>query len=72
MFRMPNGQYCHWQLRVVPPSYLRWYLSHRDPPPSLRRAIFQELERLKVDKSRPGYPTRCMSTACVCWPAGRG
>jgi hypothetical protein len=57
MFQLNVGQYRGWQLDAVPPSYLRWFLRHRNLPPSLRRAICQELGRLKIDRSRPGYPT---------------
>ena len=54
--RLGFGQYKHWQINVVPPSYLRWVLKNRPLTSSQRRAICAELGRLKVDKSRPGYP----------------
>jgi hypothetical protein len=54
--RLPDGQYAGWSITVVPPAYLQWILRHRPLTPQLRRAICQELGRLKIDRSRPGYP----------------
>jgi hypothetical protein len=54
--RLDFGQYKHWQIGAVPPSYLQWILRHRPLSPQLRRAICAEPGRLKIDRSRPGYP----------------
>jgi hypothetical protein len=56
MIRLNTGQYRHWQLSAVAPSYLRWFLRHRSPSPRFRRAICAELGRLKIDRTRPDCP----------------
>jgi hypothetical protein len=50
------GQYRGWPITAVPPGYLKWILRNRLLPAHMRRAICAELGRLKVDKTRPGYP----------------